>query len=225
MKRTVEDLLKAMLGGAGSEDSSEEGGGDPLAALLSGMLGGGTGDAQDAVAEAGASSGLDAGDLLGALIGGSGQQGGGGLGGMLGALMGGMDSSGQSNPLLGPIAGVLSDKVGLSPEISQMVVAFALDKLLGGGKEKGDPRSRAQGMEDILAHVDSEKGMDADYLRTTGMAEELAQQTGLDEDTATASLQEAFTLLGGSVTQVEAAPEATELPQGGLDDLLGNWDK
>jgi hypothetical protein len=216
----MDDLLKAMLAGASKEEEE----GDPLAGLLGGILGGGSGDAQEADAATGGAQGLNAGALLGSLLGGGGQPGGGSLGGMLGALVGGTSSSDQANPLLAPIAGILSDKVGLSPETSQMVVAFALEKLLGP-KDKADPASRAQGMEEILAHVDGEKGMDADYVRSSGMAEELAQQTGLDEETATASLQEAFTLLGRGVSQVEAKPEDFELPQGGLDELLGNWEK
>jgi hypothetical protein len=57
------------------------------------------------------------------------------------------------------------------------------------------------------------------------MSDELARQTGLDSETAEASLQEAFNLLGGQIVDggppQEAGPDAVQLD--GIEDILKNW--
>jgi hypothetical protein len=53
-------------------------------------------------------------------------------------------------------------------------------------------------------------------LQSSGLADELAEQAGLDPDTATRGLQEAFEMLGGQL----GGGQSPQL--GGLEDLLGS---
>jgi hypothetical protein len=57
------------------------------------------------------------------------------------------------------------------------------------------------------------------------MAEELAQQTGMDSNTATESLQQAIGLLGGQLSAGRSKPQPSQPKQGGLDGLLDSWDR
>jgi hypothetical protein len=68
-------------------------------------------------------------------------------------------------------------------------------------------------LDDLLKRVGSgnPQRLSASYLQSTGLAAELAQQTGLDHNTATASLQEAFLALSGHVSA--AKPAAAPQPQ------------
>jgi hypothetical protein len=120
-----------------------------------------------------------------------------------------------AEPFLTPIISGIAGKLGLPPQIAQMVVTFVLGKLLAGhlgGAAAPAPDAQTSGATEQqgvdLAHLveqmNSGQGVGVDFLRSSGMAEELSQQSGLDLDTAEASLQEAFTLLGdrlGSVSQ------------------------
>jgi hypothetical protein len=97
-----------------------------------------------------------------------------------------------SNDLLAPIVEGISSKLGLPADVTQMIVAFVIGKLLSGqsgGLELGD----------LLNRMGSGQSLDATYLQSTGMHEELAQQTGLDADTATRTLQEVFQVLSGQL--------------------------
>jgi hypothetical protein len=125
--------------------------------------------------------------------------------------------------------------MGLPPQIAQMVVSFLLNKLMGG-ISGGAPASPAgsqpaaeepaapQGMslDQVLEQMGSGQGPDLGFMRSSGMAEELAQETGLDTDTAAASLQEAMTLLGNQLGGPRPADAGMEEP-GALDDLLESW--
>ena len=79
-----------------------------------------------------------------------------------------------------------------------MVVAFVIGKLLSGEAGAGIA-TQPEGSElgGLLNRMGSGQGLDATYLQSTGMQEELAQQTGLDADTAARSLQEVLQALGG----------------------------
>ena len=130
-------------------------------------------------------------------------------GGMLGGGGAGMGTG--SNDLLASIVNGISEKLGLPPELVRMIVAFVIGKLLSGqlgagadsGATPGQPlyadSAQPGGLElgDLLNQLGSGRGVDADYLRSTGMPEELTQQTGLDADTAARSLQEVLQALGG----------------------------
>jgi hypothetical protein len=202
----VDDLLNSLLGGAGEEPQDDQAAGDPLADLLGGLLGGGTpGDAQGAG---------DMGDMLGTLLGGTGgAQGAGDMGSLLGAFLGSGDASAGAASPLAPMVSGLTEKLGLPPEVAQMVVSFVLDKLLSGARgggavpasRSGSGTSAGQDLDDLVAQMSSGKGVDAGFLESTGMTNELSQQTGLDPDTAAASLQEVFDMMGG---QFGAAPSS-----------------
>jgi hypothetical protein len=199
----MDDLFQSILDGAAEEPESGEQGGDPLSGLLGGLLGG---------SSEGAAGG---GDLLEAILGG-GQGAGGGLGGILGGLLGGGAAGGQApaagaGSFLAPVVSGLAENMGLPPQIAQVVVGFLLNKLMGGiSGGGGAPAASSTGsqpaaqepagpqglsLDQVLEQMGSGQGPDLGFTRSSGMAEELAQQTGLDAGTAAASLEEAMTLL------------------------------
>ena len=228
----LDDLFKALGGMEGSGGGQEE---DPLADLLGGILGGGEQGGADmgSLLESlmgggggGAEPGMD--DMLGAILGGGEQSGGGGLAGILGGLLGG-GQSGGSGGFLGPIVSELAEKLGLPPAVAQMVVSFVMGKLLTG-QRGGQPvlptqQSRAsdqpQGLDldSLLERMGSDDGVDDDFIRSTGMPEELAEKTGLDPDAAAKSLQEVLGMLSGQFGSQGSAPPK----KGGLEDLLDSW--
>jgi hypothetical protein len=214
-----------MLGGAAEGSGSDEGAGDPLMDLLGGMMGGGA-----AGGEGGGQQGAgDMAGMLGGLLGGGGQQGAGGMAGMLGALLGGGSAGTGIGSFLDPIVSGLAEKLGLPPEIAQAVVAFALEKLLSGQLGAGDRGAAApagqEGLEldDVLTRMGSGEPVDADYLASTGMAEELSEQTGLDPDTAAASLEEAFSMLGSGMGGASPSGGQDAPDLSGLDDILASF--
>jgi hypothetical protein len=195
------DLLGSLLGGAGSQPGGGQAGGGDMMDLLGGLMGGQAAGGQQAGGMAG---------LLGGLLGG-----GSAPGGMLGGL-------------LDPIADILSEKTGLPRETARAVVAFAISKLLPallGDRASAEQDARSQ---DLWAHMEGEQGIDTNYLRSSGMADELAEQTGLDPETAEQSLEEVFSLLGQQMGDVQAPTPSDEGPVrpqlDGLDGLLDNWE-
>ena len=163
------------------------------------------------------------GDLMGALLGGGlsgaaspmgasagASQGAVGIGDILGAVLGGGSTGITSSPLLAPIANLLSKKLGLPPIIAQAIVSFVLAKLMSGargGRAVGRAGLVEEGpaMQDLLEYTSSGRRLDTRALAATGLPEELAQYTGLDVDTATASLQQALNLLGPAMGSLGAA--------------------
>jgi hypothetical protein len=177
----LDDLMKSMMEGSGT-GSGDQAAGDPLADLLGNLVGG------DAASGSG-----DVSDLLGGLLGAGSDQGAGDAGDLLGSLMGGAGADiGAGSPLAPMIQGI-AEKVGLPPQMAQLIVTFLLGKLLSAGAGGG------LDLNDLLGRMGSGQGLDADYVQATGLAEELSQQTGLDSDTATRGLQEALNLLGGQL--------------------------
>jgi hypothetical protein len=188
-----DDLMDSMLSGAGSGSDQEGPDADQLADLLGGLLEGSAGQ-----------QGGDAGDLLVGLLSASSSGGSGDLGGLLGAVMGGGGTDSAVGSLLAPVTDQLAEKLGIPPETAQMIVMFVVSKLLSGQARGGAAATRSGSasqddfdMDDLMAHMSSDQGLDADYLQSTGMVDELSQQTGLDSDTAAQGLQEAFEMLGG----------------------------
>jgi hypothetical protein len=209
----MDDLLNAMLSGAGSQGQGGQEEDDPMASLLGSLLGGSAG------------SPTDTGDLLSGLLGGGDPQGaGGGLEDMLGALMGGGSADMSQNAFLAPIAEGIAEKLGLPPQIAQLIVTFVIGKLLSGQVGGGRVPVRGSGLasdegldlDDLLGRMGSGQGLDSDFLQSSGLADELAEQAGLDPDTATQGLQEAFRMLGGQL----GGGQAPQL--GGLEDLFGS---
>lgn len=217
----MDDLFEAMMSGAEEDSTAGQGSGDAMGDLLGSLLSGAGGQAGSAQAGGGGMM-----DLLGGLMGGQatgGQQAGG-----MGGLLGGGGSGGLLGGLMDPIADMLSEKTGLPRETARAVVAFAISKLLPallGSRAGAEPDARSQ---DLLAQVGGDQGIDATYLRSTGMANELAEQTGLDPETAEQSLQEVFALLGQRMGEGQAPPTESEGPirpqLDGLDGLLDNWE-
>jgi hypothetical protein len=248
MSMSMEDLLKSILGGAQAQpggqmqQSGGQSSGDPLADLLGSILGGATQGGQQQ-----GQGGLDLGGLLESILGGGAQpseptptqpsQGGeglaglGGLGDLLkgilgGAMGGGSTSEAGLGSALAPLVNTLAEKLGLPPQIAQMVVTFVLGKLLSGfaGQQGGGmipapqavPRGyqapqpqQTQGLnlDDLLQRMGSPRGVEASYIQATGMAEELAGYTGLDPAMATQSLVQAFNLMGGQMGAQGQQPE------------------
>jgi len=199
----MDDLLKAMLSGEGSQAGGGQPEENPLADLLGGMLGGG------ATPGAGGSE-----DLLQGVLGGP--QGAGGTGDLLGAVLGGGGAETGSQASLAPIASAIAEKLGLPPEVAQAVVAFVVGKLLSGGgqttamppstpsgrrRKSKPPRPQNLDLGGLLNQARSGQSIEPSHLRASGIHEELARQTGLDADTAARSLEEVLNLLGGQPGQ------------------------
>ncbi len=155
----------------------------------------------------------DLGSLLGALGGGA-QGGGDPLAGLLGGLLGG----GQTGA--GPIAGSgsplealirpFAEKLGLSPQMAGMVVTFLMNALLSGkmaGRGGAAAPTGPAGMDlgDAIAGFGGSKPTRSSAAGQS-LAQQLSQETGLDEQTAARSIDEFVNLLGG---------------QQGIDRLLG----
>jgi len=232
---SMEELLKGILGGADSQAPGKKAGADPLADLLRGILGGGA--APQAGSGQSAAAGLP--DLLRGILGG-GRQGAGGFGldDILGGILGGGGANIAANPFLAPIVQGLAEKLGLSPAIAQAVVGFAISKLLpamlgatGEQVPSSPPRrttkrrrktpapDKGLNLDHLLERMGSGEALQPAYLRSTGMVDELTQQTGLEEDVALQSLQQVFGLFGAQLGRAEP-PQ----PKSRLDHLLDTWE-
>ena len=220
----MEDLLQSLMQGGEPQSSAESTGSDadPMAQLLQSLLGGGAPQGfEPQAASAPAQGEMDLGSLLQGVLGGAGGLAGGaaqtsnadagGLGDVLGAMMGGGSPTTQSNGILDPIVAGLAEKIGLSPQVAQAVVAFVLGKLMDR-RLQGDmvttkvpaqsQSARPQGpsIETVVQKMNSGKRVTKTEIRSAGMARELAAQTGLNRATAEASLQEVLNALGGQLT-------------------------
>jgi hypothetical protein len=217
----MDDLFGTMMDSTGGELDDQAAGDDPLADVLGGLLAG----------SGGTGGGAGMGQLVQAMLGGGLQgasaQGAGGMEGLLGSLLGGGGSGMAANPLVAPIADALADKLGLSREVAQVVVGFALSKLLSailGGSRQPDGRSTAQDSmvaRQLVDQVRSGGDIDPNYLASTGLTQELVDRTGLDAETAERSLQETFAMLGSQMTAStgERPQQGPDINQG-LDSLL-----
>jgi len=235
---SMEDLLQAILGGAGAQAPSRRAQGssqqDPMADLLESILGG---NAQQQSGGAQQGTG-DIGDILGGILdggapqqSGGAQQGTGDIGDILGGILGG-GSSMNSNTFLGPIVEKLARQLGLPPAIAQMVVSFVLSKMMGSAASKAVTPSQGmrpgqtlpsqrpsqqlpqaqQGLDldDLLEQMSAGQTLDSGYLNTTGMTQELSLRTGMDTKSAAISLQEVFKLLGGALGSFQQTRQATQ---------------
>ncbi len=225
-------LLSSMLGGGGAPAGgmpTQGAGNDALGSLLGGMLGAGAAPAHTPAPGAG-------GDLLGSLLGG--MLGGGGmpaqggmpkpsqqmpagggdpigslLGGLLGVNMGGGTSAIASNPIanafVAPIANALAKKTGIPQGIAQVVVVFALTKLLSSAT--GQASQGRFDPSDLVSKLATDGTVTAKYLKDSGLVGELAQQSGLDQKTASKSLQQTFAALGTHVGEGSMEDKQAEL--------------
>jgi hypothetical protein len=232
---SIEDLLKGILGGADSGSSRGRQEADPLSDLLKGILGGASSGGRARPQ----SGGGDLQDLIGGILGGGagrGAQDGFGLDDILGGIMGAGAGGIGANSFLAPIAEALAKRLKLSPALAQAVVAFAVSKLLPallGGRGAAIPGgqagvrpslqpSRGGGgldLDHLLGSMDSGQALEPAYLQSTGLVDELQQQTGLDSDMALQSLQQVFGLFGSQI----GGPKPQPKPEG-LDHLLDSWE-
>jgi hypothetical protein len=163
------DLLESLLGGGGSADTPDpfSGGDAGNPADLLGALSGGGGNPAD---------------LLGALGGGGSSSGGGLLGGLLGSLLGGGGGGTDLSqiPLVGPIVNSLAEKFGIPPAAASALVMGAISLLT---KKK----SRTQELD--ISRFGESIAAEKDHVA------EIAQAAGLDEEQATAGMQEALQML------------------------------
>jgi hypothetical protein len=198
----IEDLLKAVLSGAGSQSSAGQVESDPLVDLLGGIFGGGMSQTPQNIPSAG------------------------GFAGIANEIMGAGSSNSVTGSLVAPISNMLAEKLNLPPAIAQIVVTFVMGKLLsnavGGVGASGRLGQSDLGLDELLANMDGGQGFDVDYLQSTGMVEALSRKTGLDHDTATESMQEVFKMLSGQQAAGSRPSQPRNRPEqeGDLDDLL-----
>lgn len=230
----IEELLEVFLQGAQAQpqQSTQQGApASPWMDLIEDVLGGQqTGGQQAGGQQAGgqragpqagvASLGMD--DILGMVLG----------GGSKGAVGG--------NPLLAPFTNMLSEKLGISPQMASVIVSAAFGMLMGkmGGSGGGaaSPKDMANGLnlDDLL---------DGDFLKKNGVTEKVAKQTGMDPQEAEDSLLKALEMLGlqkgkkvQPTSQQKAAPKAakakpktvakkssTRKKSGDMQHLLDEW--
>lgn len=242
----MQDMLGELLGGAASGGTASGSGTGSFD--LESMLGGTGNPGSSSTASSASSGGLDLdallgsssssdhsgspqmppgaggiGDLLGGLLGGGGSSGGAGgglMGGLLGGLLGGGAASGGMDAFGGggspgmmlPFAETLAEKLGISPTMANALVGAAFAFIISRLTQQ---RSGDRSVEDLTMNG----LMDADYLRSSGVAAQVAQQTGMEEEEAIRGLQEAIKLAGQNVPA-----SSSSTPPAAGDDLKGLLD-
>jgi hypothetical protein len=189
----VGSLLQGLMGGAGQSQQGAGGLGG-----LEALLGGG---GQAAQSTQSAQGGLDLGSLLGGLLGGGQSQQATSSSSGLGGLLGGVAGGGQSNSALTGIVQGLAQQLGLPAPIAHIVAAFVLSKLMGSGS------GRSLNVEELSGLLNSQGSVDTNYVQSTGLVEELSQQSGLDPETASRSLTAVLNMMGGAQAGAPAAPK------------------
>lgn len=177
----IEELLEVLLEGTqgqGQPSRQQQAPPNPWMDLMEDILGGPQqGTSRSSTPQPGATSlGID--DILGMVLGGDRQ----------GAVGG--------NPLLAPFTNMLSERLGISPQMASVIVSAAFGLIMGqlqGGNGQGavgaDPRALANGL-------DLDDLLDGDFLKKNGVTEKVAKQTGMDAQEAEESLLKALELLG-----------------------------
>lgn len=211
----MEDLLGALLQGGQGGSGSETGGGaaDPLGQLLQGLAGGQGGIAgSTGQATAGGAGGLS--DVLGAILGGGSPA---------------MQSNSLLAPIVAALAEKLNLPPQLAQAVVAFVLGKLLGgKQLPGvagtqaytpqptpppqgpslqdvvrkmnrGQPASTPPSRGASLENVVQRMNSGQRVRKADIRSTGLAQELAAETGLDRATAEASLQEVLNALAGKL--------------------------
>jgi hypothetical protein len=208
----MNDLLKALMEGAQTQKPASQApqnapGFDILGEILQGAMGGGSAPQQPTQPQQQPSA-LNIADLIGMVLGG-GQT--------------GSSSQMGMNPLVAPIAKMLADKLGVSPQIAQMIVQFAMAALLSKRNERGT----ASGAASAQQGFDLDDLLEGDFAYSSGMASRLSQESGMSEDEAAYNLQEAMMMLSGHPAFKKAAqsnrPKAQPSPSK-LDNLLDTWE-
>jgi hypothetical protein len=216
----MNDLLGALLGGSqgGAQGDADGQDDNPMNDMVGDLLGSVLGGGGQASGAAG---------LLGGLLGGGGSQG--GLGGLLGGLLGGgsKGGAGEMNPLMAPLANMLADKLGLSPQMAQMVMGFVLGKMNDApnpnqaGTRGAAPQSGGLNLDNLLEQM-NQGGVDKNFVQSQGLDKELAEQTGMDREQAAQSLEQVLNIFGGQIAKKAGAAPA-QPKASGMEDLLDQW--
>ncbi|MFO7664644.1 MAG: hypothetical protein R6X18_18935 [Chloroflexota bacterium] len=177
--------FKDLLDQPGDEKSQTE---TSTRALLDSLLGGGSGGQGDLS------------DLIGGLLGGGTSA---GMGEMLASLIDGGTGAGVGGDQFMPIIGPLSEKLGLSPQMSNMLAMAAIGLLTSSMA-----KNRSQGRS---GHVELASLSDPDYIRSTGVVSRLSKQMGISEDEAIERLQQTLGIMAdqGGVRPDAGQPEPT----------------
>lgn len=140
-----------------------------------------------------------------------------GMAGLLSGLLGTTSPvQNQPSPLIAPIANMLAEKLDIPPSIASMVVNFALTALLARGKRQ--PSSEQNNVQQPT--FDLEDIIHGDFAFSSGMAQQISRQTGLSEEDAAHSLQEALLLLNEQATPSKPSPfPNNDLFDGFIDSL------
>lgn len=167
------DLLGSLLGGDQAIQGQTQNPGDPLDQFLGNISGNAN------TASSGSPGGGSLGEILGGLMGGAQQ------GGMQGGAPGG--GAPGANASLAPIIDAIAEKIGIPPQIATTIVTFALSQLMSG---QGNQLAQMLGGRGTVSR---------EYLRDSGLADQLTQQTGMDNETAVKSLQQVFQAFGSQM--------------------------
>jgi|GEM_PF-4430048 len=119
------------------------------------------------------------------------------LGNILGLMTGGGGGN-MAQGIIGSMMNNVTSKLGLPPWAAQVASAFVVSKLAG---EQSQPQQvQDKGMTSVLGHIAKDSGPDAtNALQASGMAKELGGMMGIDEKTASQSIQ---SVLGGLLQSV-----------------------
>ncbi len=238
----MSDLLRQILKAsqaAGQNPRRSAENSDPIRDLLGGILGGRS--APSSRQPTPQQNGLDIGDLIGLVIGGNASRGEphhNGMGDLIETVLGGGGS--VSSASINPLAKILAERLNISPQIAQAIVAFFMAQMMKrffGQREQGTQPSinendRTQPAEDYQTQPD-DGSLDLDDLldimgdgsalqsrfNNSGMATQLAQQTGLPKDKANEALQEVVKIIG----QQRIKPRPVTTKNVNLKDLLDTW--
>ncbi|MBI5298508.1 MAG: hypothetical protein HY869_23770 [Chloroflexi bacterium] len=213
---SLEDIFKVLADSRQQDGAGQSAEQDPLAQLVGGLLGGGQGGADQTTGQVM--------DLVGSLLGGQtsapstgASEQGAGLGNMMGLLESviGAGQTGENagaaagDPLLSmlqPFINQLAEKVKIPPALATIAVTFVVHKMLAHHPTSGRDSTQFD-LDDLL----KTGALNADALKSSGMVSELSQATGLDEGSASQTLDAAFSLLGGTAQKAAAKPAAPKL--------------
>lgn len=158
------------------------------------------------------------GSILGGLLGGTPSRGGDLVGDILrkltgsssGTGAGGIEDSPLGNLVIQPIVDRLVEKTSLDPIMARKVVAFALTTLLSAATQKSG--QKGLDLSDLVSQLSTRGTVSTSYLESSGLVNQLTQQSGLDQETAAKSLQQAFSALStqagtGSTQTRRVAPK------------------
>lgn len=147
-------------------------------------------------------------------------------------------NGGSLDSIITPLIGGLVERMGLPPQIAQAIVSIVLNQLMsgmqGGATSLSTSQSSAQpgqglNLDSLLERMTSGQGVDQAYLHSTGVPQQIAEQTGLDPNTAAESVQHILGMLGATTSQVadsnsqEPPNQAQPDQDKGLDNLLKKW--